>query len=748
MTRVTTYARRGNYCYLVDAQAAYDGLTLALSTLSNAAHYVSLYLYDNVSGTVEVSLNGTGWYPLAAIGGMDGAWVRYGASIPATDASGATRLMVRLTTNEDFYVDCVQVEQNTYGTTYIDGSLGAGYLWTGLYHGSTSTRSAQVRAGGRERNLLDDYGVEIVEGTKRIGTPPMMHSLQGQALRPGALYQSYKVLPREIELHLHYSADTWAGFHGKRQDVIDLLNPDALSGAQPIVIGYAGAGTTSRLYCSFYYNGGLEFGDFLAYDEVSPVRLLAPDPFWYEDNQEVASLDYQDSLTNANYLLARLNGRWQSLGTGASGSSSQVTGIAVSKTGKVYHVGDFGGLNGVSNTADSGYWNGSTFVSLGTATAGGYPFGVHILPSGYAVAFGSFTSIGGVSNTSKIAAHNGTTWTAWGNATGGDVVAITTNPANGRTYVGGAFTNIGGSALSNIAYTTDGSTYTSAGSPGGTINNNALAMGRNGLLYAGVNTANAFKSYDGSTWTTIASYSAAPSFFTVAANGDIYYRVDTGVTSKLYRYNGSYSQSILDLSADNIGMIKALSDGTVIVGLNGAPTIAGITYSSNLALWNGARFVPLDVVLSVTPTFYAFAEGQSGIYAGWGASSTGTATTSGVTSVSNGSTVKVSPVFTIIGPSSGSCVLQWLENQTTGHRMYFYLTIYSGETVTIDCEAGTVVSDWRGTITDNPLDASNFTTWRLLPGSNTVAAFITGTITEADMLARWQPRHMSADGAA
>jgi hypothetical protein len=45
-------------------------------------------------------------------------------------------------------VDAVQVEVGSAATNYADGSLGAGYAWTGVAHESTSTRSATADCSG------------------------------------------------------------------------------------------------------------------------------------------------------------------------------------------------------------------------------------------------------------------------------------------------------------------------------------------------------------------------------------------------------------------------------------------------------------------------------------------------------------------------------------------------------------------------------------------------------------------------
>jgi phage-related protein len=129
----------------------------------------------------------------------------------------------------------------------------------------------------------------------------------------------------------------------------------------------------------------------------------------------------------------------------------------------------------------------------------------------------------------------------------------------------------------------------------------------------------------------------------------------------------------------------------------------------------------------------------------------GTLITSGQTSITNTSTALAYPLITITGTTTAAetSTLQWLENQTTRQVLYFNLTIQSGETITIDFTPGnkSVTSSWRGRINDNPLSNSDFANWKIIPGTNTVAAFITGTTTGVTMTARWTVTHNTIDGA-
>ena len=82
--------------------------------------------------------------------------------------------------------------------------------------------------------------------------------------------------------------------------------------------------------------------------------------------------------------------------------------------------------------------------------------------------------------------------------------------------------------------------------------------------------------------------------------------------------------------------------------------------------------------------------------------------------------------------------------------MYFNLTIQAGETVIHDLTGlqKRLTSDWRGHITDNPLKNSDVVNCKLLPGANTIATFITGTVTGVIVLLHWTPKYWGADGAA
>jgi len=774
VARVTTQARHGNYCYRVYANAPYDGLSLLLATLPNADHFVSLYLFAEdaygapITGTPQVALDGRSWAAMTVIGGRSGGWVRYGVQVSAAQASGSNRLDIRLSSGQEYFVDAVQVEPNAYGTTYIDGSLGDGYRWAGLVHGSASTRSAQVRAGGRERNLLDDYAIEVVEGTKRIGTPPLTHHLVSAALLPGAIHQGTKILPREIELYLHYTVEdagsdaaTWAALSAKRAQVFDLLKPDAVKGTQPVTISYAGPGSDSRVYADFLYNGGMEgFSDLLHVDEIAPIKLLAPYPFWVADDQQTAELDEQDVLT-ANYGMARINGQWQTLGTGFNGL---VRAIAVDKPrGRVYFGGDFTHANGVQVNRIA-YWDGTTFKALGQGVTPGGVYAIAIAPNGDVWVGGTFTTVGGSASQNYIARWNIATgtWTAFGSVVPTGTVFGLAVDHNGLLYVGGNFVNWNGNANADNVVTYDGSTW-AALSTGANDVVNAFAVSSENDVYmtgvfttiGGVSAARVAK-WNGSAFSALGSgLNDTARALAIGTNGDVYVGgsfTTAGGSSIPYiaRWNGS-AWSALGSGLNELVRSLTISPSGELVACGGFTTADGLAIADRIAGWNGSAWHHLDADFPGTPFTTAgcvFAYGDD-LYVGL--DTAGSALVSGLSTVENDGTLATFIRLDVVNANpSGSATVQWFENQSTDHRLYFNLPVQAGETVTFDLTTTRkqLTSDFAGRITDNPLAASDVVNLKLLPGANGLASFITGTLTNVSMLLHWTPSYWSADGAA
>jgi hypothetical protein len=160
----------------------------------------------------------------------------------ACDSTASYRLYI--TKNNDnntdvFYIDGVMCFASAQDTSYFDGDsegfLEDGHYWTGTAHASTSVRTAQERSGGQPIDLDATAGL-TVENPVGTGMPAVTHHTQGLALLPGAEFVGYKVMPRIVELSGILPATSEDNVLERRKDVIDLIKPDRVKGAQPFIL--------------------------------------------------------------------------------------------------------------------------------------------------------------------------------------------------------------------------------------------------------------------------------------------------------------------------------------------------------------------------------------------------------------------------------------------------------------------------------------------------------------------------------
>jgi hypothetical protein len=94
--------------------------------------------------------------------------------------------------------------------------------------------------------------------------------------------------------------------------------------------------------------------------------------------------------------------------------------------------------------------------------------------------------------------------------------------------------------------------------------------------------------------------------------------------------------------------------------------------------------------------------------------------------------------------------LRGLYNYTTGDLIYMNYVMANGETVILDLTPGhkSMRSSYYGDISGYILPSSDFATWSLLPGSNTVGLLIqgqTGSPVVSTHAITWRNRNWSAD---
>ncbi|MEI6462091.1 MAG: LamG-like jellyroll fold domain-containing protein [bacterium] len=152
-----------NSVKLINGGTLGDEYTTSTNPASTLTHTFSGYVYDGTTGNVGGIVNNTIaelYYNNTTISttytDMGGGWWRLNGSLVGINQSDNFGVQVK--SGKTIYIDGFQLERDvvggyrsgnrTYATTYIDGSLGTGYSWSGTANNSTSTR-----AGGQGGTL-------------------------------------------------------------------------------------------------------------------------------------------------------------------------------------------------------------------------------------------------------------------------------------------------------------------------------------------------------------------------------------------------------------------------------------------------------------------------------------------------------------------------------------------------------------------------------------------------------------------
>jgi len=660
------------------------------------------------------------------------------------------------TAGRTVYMDAFQVEQNAdYATTYIDGDQ-PGCKWNGLVNQSTSTRSAQERSGGRVVDLEATYSVKV-RHQAGSGMAFSSHRSQKQALIPGATFQGTKPEPRTLTLLCTPLATSAANLHAIRDDLVDAVKPDLVTDDQEVTLRYTGSNANKPVEIKAVYDSGLEFGEPRGKIENIPLRFICYDPYWYEIGNGAGALTTSVSETHS-YLSRRVDGNWEDMdGTGAvtaivvttqylylggafnnwdaianadyivrydksagtfsamgTGLDAAVKSMVLGPDGALYVGGQFTLAGGVANTDGIAKWDGANWSALGTGVSGGtgIVYALAFDQTGNLYAAGDFTQMGGVANTAYIAKWNGAAWSALSTGLGGIGRALAVDQAN-NLYIGGAFTNLGdangdrlvkwnGSAFSSLSTGMDNTVY-------------ALAIDVDNSLYA----AGAFTTAGGVSAVRIAKW-----------NGTTFKALGDGLTG-----GDAYFLSIID------GLLYA----------SGGFTSAGGLTVDRAAIWNGSTWAYLDIDLSGSVTIWVTVKDQYTGYLYIGYDTTGTSLTSAVNTITNSGTTRAYPKITINRSGGTSATVAYLKNNTTGATLWLNYALLDGETLTLDFTPGarSISSSMFGTVWRALLKPSDFSQFYLLPGSNSIIAFVNvvGSPTMTQYLT-FPLSHWSVDGVA
>lgn len=794
VTRSLEQARfgRSSAKVVTNGAALYEGLRKDTNP-GSAAEPRTSSVYIRGSGTVRLrvldntnSVSRTG-HPVHL---SSTQWTRLSLTMQLGSAA-CTDLRTFIETTEreinTFYCDGFQVEAKGYPTTYADGDLELDlpihngepfFHWDGSRHLSESVRSVRYRPAGRARDVTQGINHRLwpteVSG---FGMAPVELSVQQFASFDRGIVSRSRPIPRSMMITF-WAVKSLAEcignpanlrhLHKAREALEAILKPDRSQETQAALLRYANGRAPMDL--PVFYESGLEFsGDLrFPFSNSFGIRLLAPDPLWAVDSQDVVELDPEDTF-DVDYIVAKINGQWQSIGVGANGV---VRVIAVNpQTGDIWIGGEFTEFDGDTdcNRICRVSPDGLTVTPIDVGIDDGWVNAIAFSPNGDVYVGGDFDDIGG-NPFNNIAHWDGATWNTM--VTGGGAEGLD-NAVMGLAFDRFGVLFIGGSFLQTANTLTDLNRFASwdPAFPGFT------ALGGGPGLDAVVNGVRV--DLDGETIYICGNFTqetggAANSLKRVARwTGTIYellgeegadqevVHIEFARDGKLYCGGNALAdigygavenaavygrQDWFPLGREGDGFpgggivrwVDTSRKGQILFGgdfasATDSPLAAGI------ATWNGTRFGHLDLLMPGAPDVYSAIYNGNDIWVG--GDFTGSASASAIQTAINQGEAKAGPFLDVLGPAH----LRWLENQSTGQIIRFNLEIQGGEHVVVDLRQGfqQALSDFQGNVIRGILPDSD--EFEVLPGSNTLAFYATGTTGDTEISLRWQPRHWSFD---
>lgn len=772
------------------------GVFFRVNDLVGIQDFITVSAYVRGAGKVRIRLidnpRGSQWIsqPVAL---TDNRWQRIevtGRCTGSNDMRVYIESPVGMPVQTIFYVDDVQMERKPYSTTYCDGQQ-PGCRWNLTANATASTRDPYTRAGGRWVPLAgpcrgdDDIYITSVGG---MGMPPINNNTQSFALAPGSYFQNSKITPRVLTFGFNVKKrdmrtafnPSLARLHELRQQLIDIIKPDKGRGDEEFMLEYTDG--DFPIYLNVRYEAGLDGSWDIRNQWVNsfPVRFLAVSPMYWEDDYEVSSLNFQSSLGIAgsnSKLIGRVNGVWDrlnySVGTLTGGG---VSSMAIGVNQELYAAGTFlfannnaNAINPILDVRRIARWDGVSWVAVGIG-ADNTIEDVAVGPNGFIYVTGIFTNIGGVAaNRIAFWNPNTSTWNAMGTGlnAGGNSIAVA---PNGDVYVGGSFTTAGGVTARSIARW-DGISWNSMGATQGfslTRPVLEISITKDGQTVYVAGSFTEEQGASGNSMLHIASYNVVTNLFSAMGSG-------LGLSFGVGNVNGlviSPTSGIVYAAGDftNSGSIPlnyiaqwngstwlplgtGMNNTVAEIDINnqeeiiavGTFTLAGGVTVPRVALWNGSTWVNIDSFIAkgtATVLYAAVRFHPNGdIYIG---GSTGFNTTETITSainlITNSGSAEVSPIIYAAGPGK----LRWIENQSTGKVMYLDLTVLSNEEVMIDFGRAKISSAIRGDLSYTILPGSDFKSFKLAPGENKLAIFMTDD-TGGVMQIGYRPAHWSSD---
>lgn len=677
-----------------------------------------------------------------------------------------------------FYVDGAQLEKKSYATSYCDGEQ-SGCRWNVTAHASISTRTEDTREGGRWVPLAgpcrpnNDTYVTVLGG---LGMPAITNQIQSWANSPGSFFQNEKIQNRVITLSFHVKKEalrtntkSLRPLHELRQQLIDILKSDLTRNLEAFLFEYSDTEADKPLYMRMRYEAGLE-GEWdirNGWYNSFPIRMIAVDPLWVEDTQDVKQLGIKNTVINtvvtpqntASNLWVKKSGIWeQVLSTTGYPLTNGVYCTAQAPDGTIY-IGGIFAINGV--TVCIAKWDGTTLSTLGTGNPNQAVNAMSFAPDGNLYITGAFTAIGGNAY-AYVAKYNPTTntYSPLSSGLGSPGQAICVAP-NGMVYIGGEFTVVAGALACYRVTRWDGVQFRTVGATSGV----------NDVVYTLINAGDGQTIYMGGeftqnngnsiTYNRVASINITTNLISAMGYGvnNMVYRMAVGHDGTVYAggnftASGAPGASALNYAAQYSGgqIWEPLGDGfnasvqSMATGINGEIyfggvfTLSGTKKIGNTAKWFGGNLNPIE--LPSNPS----GSGVNTIMQ----TSTGDLYIGGIlitpfeypylNTVTNNGTASCWPIMYV----TGSCELKYISNNKTGQEIFLSLIVYEGEEVTIDFSKGEITSKSRGDLSYTILPGSEIRSIYLLPGDNTIEVLVSNDTNVTAQL-RWQLQDWSAD---
>lgn len=693
-----------------------------------------------------------------------------------------------------FYADGWDIENHHFVTTYADGDLelelpphnGDPYFrWTGPKNDSTSSRSVRYQPAGRPRDLkFRDVGIYLTQASG-LGMPPIRLNVMRFGTLDRSKVQNFQAMARAVTMLFWAKKDpdtavctraSLEELHLLREQLEALIKPDRSLEAQPFRMRYLDNGQYMDLLA--HYESGLEFDGDIRFPYLNSfgIRFLVPDPFWDADSQDVVNLASNQSITNADNIIARIEGAWQALGSGANGL---VRVIQVAPNGDVYAGGDFTSMGGVANTARIARWDGEQWNGVDGAIDNGGVVAIAFDGQGRVYIGGFFTAINGGTTANRFCRYDPASDTLTGlMAAQGDgfdeniqglVVTRT-----GRIYGGGVLDNTSDlSLVLNNCFRYDAALDTAfalGSGPGlnSTVNDVSLDIDGETPILGGNFTAETGGAAD--SLKRVATFDFDTNSFSVMSDGAEDRVRDLVLAPGGNTYAGGNFTNIGFNNAEKVAVwnrqewyplgndADGVTGGTLVRAVNVTPksrVFIGGDFTGATGLpddleipfvsWNGTTFATMDLQLGGSPTIYTVANRGEDLYVGFDTSGV-SALASTVVTVNNRGKASIGPVLEVKGPLR----LFRLANLTTGHTIRMDLNILNGDRLILDLRQGRqkAVSDLLGNVMDGILPDSDVGDFRLIPGDNRIAFFALEQSGDTEISLRWDVFNWSFDDIA